>query len=254
MNAQPGKGNLLDYFSFFFRYARVPSRIILIAYFVVFLITPIYGRVGETSFEQLGSALLVAVLAVVQVLTILVIFGFRRRLPDNLRRAGWRTLVIIAVPFVLFLLSSSIAIPIAPEYHRFLQIIFSVAMVVPLAVVVVVLVESVIRTPLVREGARLPMGLAAVTIFLVIYTFGAVYFINGMIVTSAGQAADFTEALYASGLAFTSLGFTDVMPVGIGKPLSIIESIAGYVTIALITTILVRIVLTGRMSEDDDVG
>ena len=68
MVGREAQHGILEYFVHFFKNARIASRLAVLAYFAVVLITPVYGRPGETSFTQLSSAILIAVLVAVQVI------------------------------------------------------------------------------------------------------------------------------------------------------------------------------------------
>jgi hypothetical protein len=56
----------------------------------------------------------------------------------------------------------------------------------------------------------------------------------------------FVDSLYVSGLSFTTLGYTDVLPVGVGKSLAIFEAISGYLVLGLIAAIFIENVIQSR--------
>jgi len=242
----------LGYFEHFFREARIPSKGILIAYFVVFLITPLYGLPESQGQVRFLSGSIVAILATVQVLALITLMIFNRRHEHaQLKVTGKYIFLTILIIFILFALSFTVTIFFGNVPSWALRGMTSVAMTFPLLLVVSVLVQSIIFMGRTNRIPRLPIFLAFVMIFLLIYTFGTFYFINGLIARANGVPLNFADSLYASGLAFTSLGFIDAFPVGFGKVLAIFESISGYITIALITTIFLQTTLGMRNSEKD---
>jgi len=240
----------LGYFEHFFTEAHIPSRIILIAYFVVFLITPLYGLPESKEQVRFISGTIVAVLATVQVLALIVLAIFNRIHEHSpLKATGRYIFLTILIILLLFMFSFTVTLFIGNVPFWALRVTTSIAMTIPLLLVVIVLVQSIIFMGRTKRIPRLPIFLAFVMIFLLIYTFGTFYFINGLIAKADGVPVNFADSLYASGLAFTSLGFYDSFPVGFGRVLAIFESISGYVTIALITTIFLQAVLGQRKSE-----
>jgi hypothetical protein len=244
-----GRFDPLGYFEHFFREASIPLKAIIIAYFVVFLLTPLYGLPENEQQVQGLSALVVIVLAAVQVLALLALRRFSRKEPSRLSATGKKLFLVILIIFLLFVISFMLTIFIGGLPFWALRAMTSVAMTIPLLLVVFLVVQSIVLMGKTSTIPRLPIMLAFLMIFLLIYTFGTFYFINGLIVRPDGAPVNFEDSLYASGLAFTSLGFIDSHPVGFGKVLAIVESISGYITIALITTIFFQIIMGQRNKE-----
>ena len=236
----------LGYFELFFRQAGPLSRVILIAYFAVFLLTPLYGLPHDEQTVPQHSIAVVTALAMVQVLALSVIIKFNRRIPSQLQGTGRNLFLVIFTIFLLFALSFILTLFILDVPSWALRAMTSLAMTIPLILVIFVMVQSIISMGRANRAPRLPILLAFVMIFLLICTFGTFYFINGLLVRTDAMPVTFEDSLFASGPAFTSLGFMGADPVGFGEMLAIFESVSGYITIALITTIFFQIVLGER--------
>jgi hypothetical protein len=240
----------LGYFEHFFTEAHFPSRVILLGYFIVFLITPLYGLPESQEQVKFISGSIVTILATVQVLALIALAIYNRRhAHSQFQVTGRYIFLTILIIFLLFMFSFTITLFIGNVPFWVLRVTTSIAMTIPLLLVVLVLVQSIIFMGRTKRIPRLPILLAFVMIFLLIYSFGTFYFINGLIIRADGMQVSFADSLYVSGLAFTSLGFYDAFPIGVGKVLAILESVSGYITIALITTIFLQMVFGQRNSE-----
>jgi hypothetical protein len=234
--------NLLAYFRMFFREAPIIWRAVIVAYFVIFLFTPLYGLPAEKGSEPSSSSFVAVLFIAVLIFSVTAILLFNRRLSDGrMRRPGQAALLMVATPLIVILLSAILGLALGTIPAWALRALTSIAMIVPLSLVIVVQVESVVRRRAERSS-RLPFLLAMVTIFLIIYTFGTFYYINGLIVKSAGGPLSFSDALYQSGLAFTTLGFSDALPIGVGKALIVFEAISGFLVLSLLTAIFLEYV------------
>ena len=119
--------------------------------------------------------------------------------------------------------------------------------------VITLLVESVIRRGIVQSDSRVPLGLVFLTILLIMYTFATIYFVNGLLVksdipTSSATLVpvNFEDALYFSGQIFTTLGSTEIFPVGIGKAVMLFESVSGYLVLGFLTAIFIQAIISAR--------
>jgi Ion channel len=90
------------------------------------------------------------------------------------------------------------------------------------------------RGNLVRHGA-----VAALELALLLAGFAAVYRVVG-IQDNTGPAAAvshaFADALYYSVVTFTTLGYGDFYPVGVGRVLAGIEALTGYVILGILAS------------------
>jgi hypothetical protein len=159
--------------------------------------------------------------------------------------AGRVALLMMATPMIVIMASALLPLVFGTVPSWMLRVMTSLAMVVPLSLVVVVQVESVVEKG--AEGPdRLPFLLAMILVGLIIYTFATFFYINGLIEKTNGGVLSFADALYQSGLAFTTLGFPEVLPIGAGKALIVFEAISGYIILSLLTAIFLQYVLRPR--------
>jgi hypothetical protein len=238
--------NLLAYFRRFFSDAPRPWRVVIIAYFVIFLFTPLYGLPTEGGNEPASSGLLAFSIIVVLVLSLIAVILFNLSVSQRgLRRAGRVALFMMATPLIVIVVSALLALVLGTVPAWVLRAMTSVAMVVPLSLVVVVQVESVVERGS-RANTRLPFLLAMVSVFLIIYTFATFYYLNGLIMKTTGGALSFADALYESGLAFTTLGLSEALPIGFGKALIVFESISGFLVLSLLTAIFLQYIMRPR--------
>jgi hypothetical protein len=210
----------------------------------VFLITPILGQPGPGSTNIWNSIAVVVGLSVVLVFSSISIFLFNRGLEGEVRKTGRIIALLASVPTAIFLLSTAISIITADAVISLTRAAVSFVVVVPLVIVIFVLGESILTG---HDGSRrFPILLAFVVIFLIIYTFGTIFFINGLLANSNGDPVSFVDSLYVSGLSFTTLGYSDILPVGLGKSLAIFEAISGYLVLGLIAAIFIENVIQSR--------
>jgi hypothetical protein len=234
----------LAYLRLYFGTAPFPSRAFLFAYFAVFLITPVLGEPEPSGDNMWNSVAVVVGLSAVLVLSSISVFHFNRGLKSEVRKTGRLIAMMIVVPTVVFLLSTLISIVTADAVISLTRAAVSFVVVVPLVIVILVLGESILTG---RDGSRrFPIFLAFLAIFLIIYSFGTIFFINGLLANPNGDPVSFIDSLYVSGLSFTTLGYTDVLPVGVGKSLAIFEAISGYMVLGLIAAIFIENVIQSR--------
>jgi len=234
----------LPYLWLYFRTAPLLSRMFLLAYFCVFLITPILGEPEPGGTDIWSSVTVVLGLTAVLVSSSISILHFNHGLKGSLRKTGRIIALMVMIPTIVFLLSTAISIITEDAVITLTRAAISFVVVVPLAIVILVLGESILTG---RDGSRsFPIILAFLVIFLIIYTFGTIFFINGLAAYSDGRSVNFLDSLYLSGLSFTTLGYTDILPVGVGKSLVILEAISGYLVLGLITAIFIENVVRSR--------
>lgn len=87
---------------------------------------------------------------------------------------------------------------------------------------------------------------------IVIIGFGLIYFIlsfQGMILVEHGElqqvsvVGSLIHSLYFSGVTLLTIGYGDIIPIGIGRGIALIEALLGYV---LPTAFVLRLVQTRR--------
>jgi hypothetical protein len=242
-----------DFFDRFFRTSGLPARSIVIAFFLVFLIVPIIGGPSKDSAAHLESGIVFLGLIIVYYLTGAVLFRFRISLTDNrLRRSGTGVLAMIVVPISIYSIAALLTLVWESEVVSVLRVSSSIVIIVPLVLVITFLVESVIRRGIIQAGPRVPLLLVFLTILLMMYTFATIYFVNGLLVRtdlftgSTLLPVSFWDALYYSGLIFTTLGSSDIFAVGMGKGVTLFESVSGYMVLGFLTAIFIQAIISAR--------
>ena len=226
--------------------SNLPSKLILVSFFIVTLITPLYGKPPSEGGEGYVTTTVGLIIFSVQAVSIFVLHLFNRTLPDPYTRTGRLATYLIALPVVLMLISSMMTgIDLNVFYEHLNRVMASMAIAIPLLIVVVLLVESVLRENHQRIS-YLPAVLMFGTFFLVIYTFATVLYINGLVVNVDGQTGSFFNALYVSGQAFSTLGFSSAQPTGAGEALVVFEALCGYVVLSLLTAVFLQIIIKNR--------
>jgi hypothetical protein len=246
MSEQDERPSLLGYFRLFMKNCNLPSKVVLISFFIVTLITPLYGKPPTEGGEGYATTSIGFIIFTVQAGSILVLFMFNRSLPDNYVKTGRNAIYLIALPVVLMLMASIFAAFDLNIFDRYLnRVLASLAITVPLLIVVVLLVQSVLQDKK-EKVSYLPALLIFSTFILIIYTFATVFFINGYVLNADGHPGNFFDALYVSGQAFTTLGFSTAQPSGIGEGLAVFEALCGYIVLSLLTAVFLQIMFKSR--------
>jgi hypothetical protein len=245
-----------DYFDHFFKDAGAVSKLVVFAFFLIFLIVPILGGPSNDSEVRLESGAVFFSLNIVFFLTAFVVHRHNRDLEDGrLRRAGRTILLMVFGSILAYSLVAMFPFLLGSQVASVLRVTSSIVIIVPLVLMISVLVESVIRHGIVEVNSRVPIGLVFLTIFLIIYTFATVYFVNGLlvktdVVTTASPGTflqvNFDDAFYFSGLIFTTLGSSNIFPVGDGKWVMLFESVSGYLVLGFLTAIFIQAIISGR--------
>ncbi len=243
--------NFFAYFLRFMTEAPIYSRIILIVYFTMYLLAPIFGKPVEAGGNELVSGIGLGIFDIVLLVASLAIFHYNRNLSGNCLTTGMIVFLIMISPVVLlgialFLgaISGAVIVPL-------LAAASSALFLVPLVFTVIILIEGVIHYHN-KEGENLLLiGMAFFSIFLMMYTFATIYHLNGLVNYDSGApVTNFYEVFYFSGVTWTTLGYGDMVPTGMGKILSVIESMMGWVLMSLITAIFLRILIGGAEQEE----
>lgn len=152
-----------------------------------------------------------------------------------------KKLVAATAAFALFLFSGSAWIGAArllPEGTS--RSVLVVAMGALFAGVFVWLLVSRVRAILEGgDGLLRHAAVAALDVALLLCAFAAVYHVLG-IQDNTGPAGrvsrDYADALYYSVVTFTTLGYGDFYPRGVGRVLAGIEALTGYVILGLLAS------------------
>ncbi len=241
--------SVLEYFQIYQRTVGPVQKLVFVAYFAIMLIVPLY-RVTSTSVDLAGNGgLIVLAVFVVQALFVFNVHRFNQTCSEDCRPIGKKTFWMVALPVVLLAISSFITLGLHDEVPTwFTQMMISVSIVIPLGLVIMILAESIFQ---IRPDKSLviPFLMILVTDFLIIYVFGAIYFINGLVVTNDGSPGGFFDALYVSGQAFTTLGFSTAQPTGVGQLLVIFEALAGFLILSLLTALFLQTIFSRRQPQ-----
>jgi Ion channel len=245
---------IYDYFDRFFSGSGIPSKLILAAFFMVFLIVPILGGPSNDSAGRLESGIVFSGLNFVFYTTGAVLFRFNRKLTDGrIRRSGTVVLAMIVLSISVYSILALLSLVLGSEVVSVLRVSSSIVIILPPVFVITLLVESVIRRGIVQTHSRVPLLLVFLTILLIMYTFATIYFVNGLLVRTDIFAASptflpvsFSDSLFFSGLIFTTLGSTDIFPVGIGKAVMLFESVSGYLVLGFLTAIFIQAIISTR--------
>jgi hypothetical protein len=245
-----------DYFFKFFGEANLPSKLVFTAFFLVFLIVPILGGPSSVNAKSLESGLVFFGLNLVFYLTAAVLFRFNQRLTDpRLVHSGKVVLAMIVVPISIYSFLALFSAVLGSEVVSVLRVTSSVVIIIPLVLVISLLVESVIRRGIAQSHSRVPLVLVLVTILLIMFTFAIVYFVNGLLVKTVTPTGtelvpvNFEDALFFSGLIFTTLGSSDIFAVGVGKGVMLFESVAGYLSLGFLSAIFIQAIISAREGD-----
>jgi hypothetical protein len=246
MSDRDERPSLLGYFQLFMKNCNLPSKLVLISFFIVTLITPLYGKPPTEGGEGYVTTSIGAIIFSVQAISIFVLYMFNRGLPDPYIKMGRYAIYLIALPVVLMLFATMLAgldINVIDQYLN--RVLASLAITIPLLIVVILLVQSVLQENR-KKISYLPALFIFSTFFLIIYTFATVFFINGFVLNEDGNPGNFFDALYVSGQAFTTLGFSTAQPNGIGESLAVFEALCGYIVLSLLTAVFLQIMFKSR--------
>lgn len=118
--------------------------------------------------------------------------------------------------------------------------IFVVAVCLTFVAIFVTLLLQRIRSLLAgRNGIWGDLALVLGEVALLVVSFAAVYMSLGILDNTQGKTTvihDFWLSAYYSVVTFTTLGYGDYYPVGIGRALAAIEAFVGYVVLGLIAS------------------
>ena len=245
---------IFDYFDRFFRISGLPSKLVVAAFFTVFLIVPILGGPSKDSAGRLESGIVFFGLNIVFFTTGAVLYRFNRKLTDaRIRRSGTVVLVMILLSISVYSILALLSLVLGSEVVSVLRVSSSVVIILPPVFVITLLVESVIRRGIVQTHSRVPLFLVFLTILLTMYTFATIYFVNGLLVrtdifstSNTLLPVSFGDSFFFSGLIFTTLGSSDIFPVGIGKEVMLFEAVSGYLVLGFLTAIFIQAIVSTR--------
>jgi hypothetical protein len=247
---------IYDFFVKLAHGSNYPAMLIMVAFFSIFLIVPLLGGPNRSTTGELESATVFSGLTLVFSLMLFVVYRATRKEADpRLRKSGLGVCIAISIPIIFYSLTILMTLLTGNEVIAVLRVTSSMVILVPLLLIVIMLVESVIRQGIVQKGSKVPLGLVLLTIVLIMYTFATVYYVNGLLTwapTSTGGSSlvtvsiGFEDAMYYSGLIFTTLGSSEIVPVGFGKSVTVFESISGYIVLGFLTAVFIQAIISKR--------
>lgn len=239
------KPNFFDYFYRFMTSAPWPSRLAMVAYFAMYLINPILGRPSPEQADAMLSGARFAILGTVLLLASVSVHLFNRKLTGEKQRTGNIVFLILILPVLVSLIALALGALTEGLVAPVILASSSIHLIVPLTFMVIILVEGVIHYQSQEGESLLLIVLTFVSMLLMVYTFACLYYVNGLVaIVGSDMAPSFYDVFYFSGVTWTTLGYGDMVPVGLGKVLAVFESMFGWVLMSLMTAIFLRI-LTG---------
>lgn len=247
---------IYDFFVKLAHGSNYPAMFIMIAFFSIFLIVPLLGGPNKSTTGELESDTVFSGLTIMFGLMIFVVYlAMRREADPRLKKAGQGICISISIPIILYSMTILTTLLTGNEVIAVLRATSSMVILVPLLLIVIMLVESVIRQGIVQKGSKVPLGLVLLTIVLIMYTFATVYYVNGLLTWAPAStggsgpilaSVSFEDAMYYSGLIFTTLGSSEIVPVGIGKSVTVFESISGYIVLGFLTAVFIQAIISKR--------
>ncbi|HUV25389.1 MAG TPA: potassium channel family protein [Methanomassiliicoccales archaeon] len=232
--------SLYGYFTSFFSSAPLPSKTILVLYFALYLFTPLFANPGGSSSELI-SGLGFGILSTVLLFAALAILIFNRSLFGKQRMIGMAVFLIMVSPLTVLAVSMLISTLAGVSGVPVLRAASSALILIPLIFMVTILFEGVLHYHNRAREPLLLMAFAFISIFLMMYTFATILYMNNLVVDNTGNFVSFYDVFYFSGVTWTTVGYGDYIPEGVGKALAIFESMLGWVLMSLITAIFIRI-------------
>ncbi|MAQ17067.1 MAG: hypothetical protein CMN30_20020 [Sandaracinus sp.] len=98
--------------------------------------------------------------------------------------------------------------------------------------------------------------LALVNVVLLWVAFAAIYRITGIRDASGSDAPqttkDFADCLYFSVVTFTTVGYGDYHPLGIGRIMAVLEAFVGYLVLGVLASTSAQLLQKGLPKSDDE--
>jgi len=233
-----------NFFNRFFHSAPLWSRAVLIAYFLMFFLSPLFGIDEANELVELIQGVGLGALDVVLFLAAFSIWHFNQSLEGDERGSGRLVFFMVISPLVLGIMAMLIGLWNTGLEVHMMRAASSFFIVIPLLFVLLTAFDSVIRCNNSESEELTLIFLAMSEVFITIYTFAVLFYLNDYVVDVMGDKPSFWGALYFSGVTFTTIGYGDILPVGMGGALAVVEALMGIVTMSLVTAIFIRIIGT----------
>ena len=237
--------SVYGYFTGFFVNAPLPSKLVLAAYFIFYLFTPLFANpYGEVS--EIISGLGLGVLSAVLLFAAIAILNYNRNLYGKQRMIGMGVFIIMVSPLTILAVALLVGIMSGVHVVPVLRAASSALILIPLIFMVIILFEGVLHYHNRAREPLLLMAFAFISMFLMMYTFATIMFMNNLVIGPNGEFPHFYDVFYFSGVTWTTVGYGDFVPTGTGKLLAVFESMLGWVLMSLITAIFIRILSATR--------
>jgi hypothetical protein len=243
----------IGYFHNFLTKAWWPFRLVLGVFFVFFLILPFVSSPESLGVHPASTFLNAGFLLAVYLLTLASIYFYNRHLTGVERKAADMLMKLAAVPLVLYALVAITAIASRKSLGEAVNMTSTVLTILPVLLIIVMLLQLILsrgRYMHVQVGGLYLVAAYFLAVFLMIYTFGSAYWLNGWYDPGAQTNVNFLDLLYMSGLDFSTLGFVGLQPIGPGKALAIIEAVSSYFLMALMAASFLAIISDAEKHEN----
>lgn len=232
----------------FFREAPLLGRMFTAAYFALFFISPLFGLDDIEDLQILIRGTGIGGFNVALIMAALSVYHFNAKLPVEERGPGIMVFLLMLSPLLLGFMAGIYGVLIG-DSNTFINIALSLYITIPFVLVYITAFDAVIRFTASREQSQMLVLISVLSLLISIYTFAAIFFLNNLLINIDGLAVSFGDAFYYSGITFTTTGYGDILPIGIGKYLAVMEALVGIVTMSLFTAVFIRI-LSSSMEGD----
>jgi hypothetical protein len=235
----------IGYFHNFLTRAPWPCRLVLGIFFVFFLILPFVSGPETLGIHPNSTFLNAGFLLIIYLLTLASMYYYNRRLAGVERKAADMLMKLSAAPLVLYVVVAIIAVASRKSLGEAVNMTSTVLTILPVLLIIVMLLQLILsrgRYMHMQVGGLYLVAAYFLAVFLMIYTFGSAYWLNGWYDPGAQTNVNFLDLLYMSGLDFSTLGFVGLQPVGPGKALAIIEAVSSYFLMALMAASFLAII------------
>jgi hypothetical protein len=245
----------IGYFHNFLTKAPWPFRLVLGVFFVFFLILPFVSGPETLGVHPNTTFLNAGFLLIIFLLTLGSMYYYNRRLAGVERKTADMIMKLAAAPLVLYAIVAIIAVASRKSLGEAVNMTSTVLTILPVLLIIVMLLQLILsrgRYMHMQVGGLYLVGAYFLAVFLMIYTFGSAYWLNGWY-DAGTQNVNFLDLLYMSGLDFSTLGFVGLQPVGPGKALAIIEAVSSYFLMALMAASFLAIISdTAKPNESEE--
>ncbi len=227
----------------------MPGRVFMGVYFVLFFLSPLFGIDELEEMQTLISGTGLGGLNVALIMAALSVYHFNAKLPSEERRSGNMVFLLMLSPLLLGFVAGVYGTWLTGDPTTFVNLALSLYIIIPFMLVYIIAFDGVIRFTACKEQSQMLVYISIISLFISIYTFAAIFYLNDLVVDANGLGVTFGDAFYYSGVTFTTTGYGDFIPVGLGRYLAVMEALVGIVTMSLFTAVFIRILGSSKIEE-----